>query len=382
MIPSAEPLSIAVIDDGAPRKDWFRVPYEVYAGDPAWIPPLLFQERQRISPRHNPFFTFGEAAFFVAYRDRRPIGRISAQVNRRYQQHYNSATGHFGFFDCIDDAEAAGALVDAAAAWLEVRGADRMEGPYSLSANEECGLLVDGFDSPAAILMNHARPYMGGLLARAGLVKVIDTLAFRMSPRSVGAEIGQLAAYARSASGLAIRKIDTSRFEDEVRLIMDIFNDAWSENWGFVPFSEAEITALIKELKPFYRASYGRIVTVDGEPAALMLAMPDINSLSREFGGRLLPFNWLKLAFRLWRESFGSIRIPLMGIRKKHRNPLIAIGILALLVSDFLDEMNNYDIDWIEFSWVLETNRPMISLATKAAGAPVKRYRIYGKSLG
>lgn len=374
-------LSIATVDGNARRKDWLRVPHEVYADDPAWVPQLLFQEKQRISPRHSPFFSFGDAAFFIAYRDLRPVGRISAQINRRYQQHYHSAAGHFGFFDCLEDAEAAGALVDAAANWLKSRGADRMEGPYSLSANEESGLLVEGFDTPAALLMNHARPYMGGLLERAGLAKVVDTLAYRMSPQSVGVEIGQLAEYARASSRLEIRKIDTSRFDDEIRVIMDIFNDAWSDNWGFVPFSEAEITALIKELKPFYRADYGRIVNVDGEPAALMLAMPDINSLIADFGGRLVPFNWLTLAFRLWRQTFRSIRIPLMGIRKKHRNPLTAVGILALLVSDFLEEMKNYNVDWIEFSWILETNRPMKSLAMKAAGAPTKRYRIYGKSL-
>jgi hypothetical protein len=381
MTATAGRLSIAAVDDGAPRRDWLRVPYEVYAGDPAWVPQLLFMEKQRISPRHNPFFTFGDASLFVAYRDGRPVGRISAQINRRYQEHCKSRTGHFGFFDCTDDADAAGALVEASASWLRARGADRIEGPFSFSANQECGLLVEGFDTPAAMLMNHSRPHMGALLERAGLTKVIDTFAFRMAPDYEWTGLDELADYARDSQGIAIRKLDTSRFEEEVRLVMDIFNDAWSDNWGFVPFSEVEINALIKELKPFFRAAYGRIVSIKDEPIALIMAMPDINGMIKEFGGHLLPFNWLKLIHGLWRETFRSVRIPLMGVRKKHRNPMMAGGIMALLASDILNERKNYDLDWIELSWVLETNRPVLSIASKGAGPPAKRYRIYGKAL-
>jgi hypothetical protein len=381
MTASTGRLSIATVDDGAPRKDWFRVPFEVYADDPAWVPQLLFMEKQRISPRHNPFFAFGEASLFVAYRDGRPVGRISAQINRRYQEYCKSRTGHFGFFDCINDADAAGALVDAAMTWLKARGADRIEGPYSLSANQECGLLVEGFDTPPAMLMNHARSHMGGLLEQAGLTKVIDTFAFRMAPDHDWTQLDRLADSVREAHSVDIRKLDASRFEEEVRLVMDIFNDAWSENWGFVPFSEEEIKALIKELKPFFRPAYGRIASIRGEPVGLIMGMPDINGLIKDFGGRLLPLNGLKLIYGLWRETFHGFRIPLMGVRQKYRNPMMAGGIIAAMVSDILKERVNYDFEWIELSWVLETNRPMMSIATKAAGAPAKRYRIYGKAL-
>jgi hypothetical protein len=374
-------LSIRRVNGRNRRSDWLKVPYIVFDGDPTWIPPLLFQEKNRISPRHNPFFSFGDAAFFVAYRGNRPIGRICAQINRLFQKHHGNTTGHFGFFDCCDDAEAAAMLIETAAAWLRSHGSDRMEGPYALSVNEECGLLVEGFDSPAAMLMNQSRPFTGVLLEQAGFQKVMDTFAYRLSPSNVPAKVHMLANHALNDSRLCVRQLDVTKFDEEVRTVIGIFNDAWGENWGFVPFTEAEIVALTKELKPFYRNNYGRIVHFDGQPVAMMLAIPDINELTRSFGGRLLPLNWAKLAMGLWRETFRTARIPLMGIRKAHQKSLNAAAILALLVSDFLKELEAYNLEWVEFSWVLESNKAMNAIGRMAAGEPVKRYRLYTKPL-
>jgi hypothetical protein len=382
MTQASGPLAVELVDCRKRRRDWLRVPYVVFDGDPAWVPPLLMQEKQRISPRHNPFFTFGEAAFFIVYRSGQPVGRISAQVNRRYQQHYGCKTGHFGFFDCCDDVEASDALVAAASDWLKSRGCDRVEGPFSLSVNEETGLLVEGFNTPAALLMNHARPYMGPLLEQVGLSKVMDTFAYRMTPRNVPPEFLQFNKFASKATGATLHKRFDASFDEVFRIIIDIYNDAWRDNWGFVPYCEAEIAALIKQIKPFLREELGRLVTVDGQVVAMIVAMPDINGIIKDFGGRLLPFNWIHLVRQLQTRRFRSVRVPLMGIRKSHRNvPIVAAGITALLVGGIFEEAAFLDLDFIELSWVLETNKPMNALGRIAAGAPAKRYRIYGKPL-
>ena len=378
----AEPaVTISEVRSRRERADWLKLPYAVHAGDPAWIPPLLLQEKLRLSARVNPFFAFGRARYFLAYRGGDVIGRISAQINDRYCEQYGRIVGHFGFFVCMDDPEAARALVDAAARWFRSQGAVEMAGPYSFSINEESGLLIDGFDTPAAFLMNHARPYFGALLESAGLSKDMDTLAYRMSPKQIPTQIQRLADQGRRIEGLTIRKLDKSRFAEDIRLILDIFNDAWRDNWGFVPFADAEATAMARELKPFLAGEFGRIVSLEGQPIAMILIIPDLNDIERDFDGRLLPFNWAKLVYRLWRRKARSARILMLGVRKQYQSTMSAGGVLALMISELIQDSRGYDFDWVEFSWVLETNKSMNALARMAAGAPVKRYRLYRKAL-
>jgi hypothetical protein len=373
-------IRIEAVRDPATRAAWLEVPYRVFKDDPAWIAPLRLVEARRFAPTH-PFFAFGEASLFVAYRGAEPVGRISAQINRRHLEAHKDATGNFGFFDCIDDPAVGQALVDAAAGWLTGRGMRRMVGPLNFSTNEESGLLVEGFDIPPAILMTHARPWFGTLLERAGLRKEIDLYAYRMSPKAAPDNILRLAAKAQASSRLTIRTVDTRRLKAEIELVVDIFNDAWSENWGFVPFHPVEIDAMVGEIKPFFRPGYGRFVCIDGKPAAVMLALPDINGLAAKFNGRLLPLNWMQLLVRMLREDVRGARIPLMGIRREHQHSPLAAGVLALLVRDFMAEARTKKLDWVEFSWVLETNKAMNALGRMAAGDPVKTFRIYAMPL-
>jgi hypothetical protein len=373
-------LRIEVVRDAATRAAWLEVPYRVFKDDPAWIAPLRIIEAQRFEPKH-PFFSFGEACFFVAFRGREPIGRISAQINRRHLELYKDETGHFGFFDCFDDQAAAQALVDAAAAWLGERGMKRMVGPLNFSTNEESGLLVEGFDTPPAILMTHARRWFGPLLERAGLCKVMDLYAYRMKPDAPSDRMKRLAAKARDNPRIQVRQVDTRRLQQEIELLVEIFNDAWSQNWGFVPFAPQEIDAMVKEIRPFFRSNFGRFVLIDGRPAAVMLALPDINGVAADFNGRLLPFNWVKLVASLGAENFRSARIPLLGIRQEHQRTRLASSVLALLVHEFLEEGKGWKLDWYEFSWVLENNRAMNALGHLTAGPPVKTYRVYEKAL-
>lgn len=361
--------------------DWPDVPQAVYTNDPNWVAPLRLSEQERISPKHNPFFKFGEAAFFIAYKDGTPVGRISAQVNRLHLKEHDDATGHFGFFECIDDAQVARQLVAAAENWLSQRGLKRMLGPMSLTINQEVGLLVDGFESPPAFMMPHATPAMGRHLESAGLRKAMDVLCYRMSPKNTPPVFERLAGLITESDQIRIRELDKSRFKEEVRLTLDIFNDGWSDNWGFVPFQEAEVEYLAKEMRPIIRGKFGRIVEISGKPAAMMIVLPDLNHIIAPFGGRLLPFNWMKLASAIYNDMWKTARILLLGIRKQYRHTQLAPAILSLLASDFMALGRSYNLDWVEFSWILETNRPMISLAEAAAGPPCKRYRVYEKDI-
>lgn len=376
---NTSPVTVRPLEGRRDRRAWVALPQAVHADDPAWIAPLDLMESMRIKPGGNPFFQTGEAELFLARRGDEVVGRISAQIDRRIEERRGRIVGQFGFFCCREDPQAAHALVDAAAEWCRARGAVALEGPFSFSINEECGLLVEGFSTPPAMLMNHARPWFGALLEGAGLTKAIDTFAYRLPLAGADDRLNRLTALAGpvTGSGLRIRPIDVSRFEAEIRVVIDVFNDAWSDNWGFLPFSEAEIAALVRELRPFYRPGYGRIAELDGEPIAIMLAIPDLVGITADFGGRLLPFHWARLARTLWRDQARSFRIPLLGIRKRHRTNLIGARILPLLIADFLAEAARRDIDWVEFSWVLESNRAMNALAQLVAGEPIKRYRIY-----
>jgi len=376
-------MSIAIkqIDHKQGVRDWLSVPVTVFAGDPAFVRQLDFMEKQRLDPGHAPFFQFGEAAFFVAYRDDKPVGRISAQINRRHLEQHKDQTGHFGFFDCIDDQAAADALVETAAAWLKARGMTRMVGPYSFSLNDECGCLVEGFDTPPAILMPHARPFTGKLLEQSGMAKEMDLFAYRGGP-TVPSNLTKLAARARGMRDITLREFDIRRYAQEIELLVEIFNDAWSGNWGFVPFARAEIDALAKELKPFFRNEYGRFMLVDGKPAGVIVALPDLNGIIKPFHGSLLPFNWAKLIWSLKRETWRSARIPLMGLRRQYHASATAGGLLALMIQSMSEQGKaRYRLDWIEYSWILEINKPMVALAELMAGPPVKTYRVYGKAI-
>ena len=370
-------LTIRRIGEGARVADWIAVPAAVHRDDPHFVRQLDLKERMRIARPFNPFFQFGEAAFFVAYRDRRPVGRISAQINRLHRETHDPQSGHFGFFDCENDVEAARALFDAARGWLAARDATSIAGPFSLSINEESGLLVEGFDEPPAMLMNHAMPFTGGLVEAAGLAREIDTYAFRFRGDRAYPALDRLAAAVERSGAYTIRPIRVDRFAEEVRRVIDVFNDAWSGNWGFVPYTDGEIQAMIRELKPFYRPEYGRFVEHEGRPIAVLLAIPDVNRIIAPFHGRLLPFNWWRLLRGLKSGNAGAGRIPLMGIRREHHGSIQAAGVLAWLAREILAEARNHRLDWVELSWILETNRPMLALARQVAGDPVKRYRYY-----
>ena len=374
-------IEVRNVGNGATASDWIAVPKAVMRGDPSWICPLDLVEKERISPDHNPFFKFGEARFFIAYIDGRPVGRISAQFNRLYVETRGKPAAQFGFFDCVDDQRVAQALLDHAEAWLAGRGAASMEGPFNLTINQDAGLLVSGFEHKPAIMTSQARPWSGALLERCGLVKCMDLYAYRFNPAHAPQHFQRLAKFAESGSRIKVRNLNMSRYGEETALIFDIFNDAWSENWGFVPIKVDEAKAVARDLRPLMRSKFGFIAEIDDRPAAMLIVLPNLNEILTKFEGRLLPFNWAKLALAIWRDGWRTARVPLLGIRKEFQGTPLATGALSMLMSEVLKLSAQYNMEWTEISWILETNRPMRQLAEIAAGKPVRVHRIYCKDI-
>lgn len=382
MIATRPQLQVRQLDIPREASGWLAVPCAVYAGDPNFVPQLNLLEKQRIDPRKAPFFTFGEAAFFVAYRGTTPVGRITAQVNRRHLEFHNDNTGHFGFLDCANDPEAVRSLLKSGEEWLKQRRLSRVMGPFNFSINEECGCLVAGFESPPAMLMPHGAPYVSSLVEENGYSKVIDLFAYRTKPDRLPARIAQLAERAARFGEVRLRQFDMRRYRAEIDLLVEIYNDAWSDSWGFVPFSTAEIDSLAHELKPFFRNEYGRFLMIEGKEVGFAVGLPDLNGIIARFQGRLFPFNWVRLIWTLKRETWRTGRIPFLGVRRAWRTTPRGSALVVLLVKDLVEQASTrYDMDWAEYSWVRETDSRMVSLGEAIAGPPVKTYRIYAKPI-
>ena len=382
MASQPQDITIRKIDGQAGLDDFLKVPHLVFDGDPHWIAPLDFERREHISATKNPYFEHADAQLFVAYRDGRPVGRISAQHDRLRSERYSDQTGQFGFLDAIDDAQVFQALVDAAGEWLQARDLARMQGPFSFSINEETGLLVDGFGTPPRVMMGHARPYYAEHLETCSFAKVKDVYAYdydarKPLPRAMQAMVSKIAA----SGDLAIRPISKKHLARDLAIIIGIFNDAWSDNWGFVPMTQGEIKALGNNLKMLVSEGYIAIADWRGEPAAMAVSLPDINHWVRDLGGRLLPMGWAKLAWRMFARPPVAVRMPLMGVRKEHQASPIGAA-LALSVIDAVRQFHlSKGTHRAELSWILEDNVAMRRMIEALGAEPYKTYRVYEREI-
>jgi hypothetical protein len=352
----------------------------IFRGDPNYVRPLDLDLKRRLSKK-NPFFEHAEGTLFTAHRNGWCVGRASAQIDREHQARYKDDCGFFGFFDTIDDEEVARALMDAATSWLRSRGMKRMRGPLSFSINDEVGCLVDGFDTPPMALMGHHRRYQGGLIEKCGLSKVKDTFAWRYV-------VGDLPTRAKKAHDeiealpeVKSRHFDMKNFDSELRVAMDIFNDAWSENWGFVPYTDAELTKLADDLRLLAIPELTYITEVEGKPAAVAVAIPNLNEMIKDLDGKLLPLGLGKLLWRLKVVGPSTARLGVLGIRKQYRHVRKYAGLSTYLYSKLNRTGRDLGIQWGELSWTLEDNGP-VNLGIKFMGGKVyKTYRIYEREL-
>ena len=372
-------LRVVPVDAPSSLRRFLLVPWSIYADDPAWVPPLLAERRRHLSPR-NPYFGHARFRSWIAYRGKAPVGRISAQVDRLHLERYRDDTGFFGMIEAEDDAGTFRALLETAEGWLRSQGMRRVLGPFSLSINDECGLLVDGFEIPPYIMMGHARRYYGPRIEEQGYSGEKDLLAYHVTADLYSARAMPFLV-SKTAGGVHVRSMRRSRFDEELRIIREIYEDAWSGNWGFIPFTTEEFEDLGRNLKFLVNEEFVSIAEVDGVPAAMMILFPNINELVRDLNGRLLPFGWLKLLWRLKVRGPRSGRIPLMGVRRRYQGTMLGAALAYLVIEGVRPFAVKRGVRDVEMSWILEDNMGVRNIIESLGGTVCKRYRIYRKEL-
>lgn len=375
-------LIIRPVSSKQDRNAFVDFVWTVYRDDPAWVPPLKAEVHALLDPTKNPWFGHGRAVLFLATRGGQIVGRISAQVDDLVQVHMEPGLGQWGLFEALDG-EAAAALIAQAEQWLRAQGMTKALGPISISIWDEPGLLIDGFDQPPMVMMGHHRPAYRGWIEATGYAKAKDLYTYELDIRiDMVPVIDRLIKAGERNPRIRIREVDKSKFDSEAAIILNLLNDAWSDNWGFVPLTEAEIAYAGKKLKPIIYEDLVRIAEVDGEPAAFMITIPDVNEMIADLNGRLFPFGWAKLLWRLRRPRTRRVRVPLMGVASKFQGTRLA-GQLAFMLIEFTRRVcvEKYGVHYGEFGWVLEDNQGMMSIA-QLPGADINHtYRIFQKTL-
>ena len=375
-----------IVEEHAPGKDpgdFIRAGHEVFRGDPAWIPPLDLEIRERLHPRKNPFFKRADVTLFTARENGRIVGRCSAQIDREHLRLWKDDTGFFGFFDTVDDPEVGTALIDAAASWLRARGMQRMRGPFSLYVNEEVGVLVDGFEHPPVVMMAHSRPYQARICEAAGLEKELDLYAWKYDkdlpfpPRVLRAweDIKKL-------PEVTLRSVDPGNMHRELQAVMEIYNDAWAGKWAMVPALPDEVEKVAKDLKLILDPDLAFIAEIRGEPMGMCIMLPNVNEAIRDLRGRLFPTGLLKLLWRTKVKHPRSTRLMMLGIRGEARTNVKRYGGLsAAMYVEVAKRGVAKGYQWGELSWTREDDKP-INLGIRSMGAKLyKTYRVFQKSI-
>lgn len=367
---------------GKDLDDFIQVAFEVYRDDPAWVPPLQMEIRDRLTPKKNPFFEHAEVTLFTAWKGGKAVGRISAQIDHEHLGIHRDNAGFFGFFDTVEDQEVASALVDAAAEWLAERGTTTMRGPFSLSINEETGMLVEGFDTPPTIMSPHHRRHQEVLAEGAGLGKVKDCYGWKYLVLPAPARAQKALDAMNSLPEVRFRSVSPRNLKAEVHDILAVFNDAWQHNWGFVPATDSEAKKMAADLQLILDKQLSFFAEIDGRPVGICICLPNLNEVIRDFDGKLTPLNVAKLIWRLKIRRPKSARLMLLGVRtelrSKRRYAPLATAIIAELVRRGLEQ----GYEWAELGWTLEDNR-LINAAIRSMGATIyKRYRLFEKPIG
>jgi GNAT superfamily N-acetyltransferase len=363
------------------RRQFIELPYRLHLANTNWVPPLRVAQRNVLNTKTHPFYKTSDAELFLAKRGGHVVGRVMAILNRAHNEFHNESAGFFGFFEAENDTEVAGALFEAASDWLRARGATVMRGPTNPSTNYEVGLLVEGFDRLPAVMMTYNPPYYVRLIEQCGLQKGMDLYAYEIDEESfvVSEKVTRVAERLKNKAGISVRTVDLKNFNREVDIVRNIYNNAWVDNWGFVPFTDEEFDHIARDLKQIAdpRILYIAEQEVDGQPRpiAFMLALPDINRALKKISGRLFPFGLFKL---LWHSrKISHIRVIIMGVVREHQN----LGIAALFYDQIYRQGPGFGYHSAEMSWILETNKPMNRSLELVGARRAKTYRIYEKPL-
>jgi hypothetical protein len=382
-------LQVTPVNGKSALADFVDLPFRLYAEDPNWVPPLKDEVYGLLSPAKNPWFEHAEAQLFLGRRAGKVVGRISAHIDhlalqQPAEQGMGPGTGFWGFYEA-ESAQIGNALLAEAEKWLRAKGMTKMLGPVSFAMWDEPGLLIEGFDRPPTVMMGFNTAAYQGWIEAAGHAKAEDLYTYGLPIADGFPELpNRLVAMGEKGGKIHIRRVNKSKFDAEAALILSILNDAWSDNWGFVPFTPAEVAYAGKKLKPIVFEDLIRIAEIDGEPVAFMMTIPDLNEQLIKYGGSLWPFNWAKL---LWWLNVGmpqvaTMRVPLMGVVKKLQGTRTASQ-LAFMLIEYIrrDAVGKFGATRGDFGWVLSSNGPMVSVGEAVGGKVNKVYRVYQKSL-
>jgi hypothetical protein len=378
-MPSAD-LEIIPVTRRRQLKKFILFPHQIYHNDPHWIAPLYIERKQTLDPKKNPFYQHAQVQLFLAIKNGAVVGRISAQIDEDYIKYHGKHVGHFGFFECENNLTTAKALFHAAENFLKTQKAELISGPFNFSINGESGLLVEGFEQPLTLMMPYNPPYYAELISQNGYQKSKDLYAWNYLAGDIPETPMQLAAELAKHPDLVVRPIRLKNLESDLEKIMDIFNSAWAKNWGFTPIRNYEVKQMAKDLKLFIDPSIALIAEVKGEPAAMCLTLPNFYEYIRGFNGKLFPFNFLKLLWRIKKRKCDNARLLLLGIKKEFRQP--PFNMLSMLLYTQIHsrgKKNGYNRG--ELSWTLEDNHSINQGIELMGGKRYKTYRVYEKAL-
>jgi hypothetical protein len=379
-------IEIVLVTDKALLQRFIRVPFAVHKDDKAWTAPLLMEREEAFSPKTNPFMRRAEVRFWLARREGRDVGRISAQIDPLGQQvaaqrGEERQVGQFGCLSAEDDPEVFTALLRTAEDFLRSRGVAHVQGPFTLCINEETGLLVDGFDTPPMLLMGHDPVYAAAQLEALGYRKEKDVLAYLLDTAAPLSSSSRRMLERPLPASIKLRRLNFKDYANEIRRMVDIYNDAWSGNWGFVPLTEPEVEAMAKQMKMLLDDRLVWFAEADGQAVAFIVTLPNLNEAVRDLNGKLFPFGWAKLLWRLKRRQVRTARVPLMGVRRSLAGTLIGSAVPLQLIGSCLASSAVFGFRSIELSWILEDNLPMRHILERLGARVYKTYRVFGKTL-
>lgn len=367
-------MEIREVKTGRELKKFIDFPYSLYAKDPLYVPLLKREVKEQLTEK-NPFFKHAEVKYFVAEKKGVLLGRIASIINLRHRDFHDEEVGFFGFFESINDPDVSGRLLDTVMHELKLKGMKSMRGPMNFSTNDECGFLIEGFDSPPMLMTPYNPPYYSDLMEKCGMEKIKDLYAYIHDVRETPPEKVLRVAAIAERRGIRVRSIDKKRFHEEMLIFKEVYNSAWEKNWGFIPLADDELYYLGERLKQIAVPELTLIAEDQGKPVGFMGLVPDFNSVLSHMHGRLTPFSIVKALY--YSRKITGLRLLLLGIKREYRNK----GVDALLIREGFKGIKKGGYKRVEFSWILEDNIPIQRIIEMADGRLYKKYRIYEKSL-
>lgn len=373
-------MEIIPVKTGRDLIKFIKFPFKLYKNDPYWVAPLLIEQKKFLNPQKNPYFEHSEVQLFLAYKDNKLAGRISAQTNVQHNKTHNDKVGFFGFFESINDQEVTDRLIDTAVEWLKAKGCDTIRGPMSFSVNDECALLIGPFDSSPMVMMPYNPHYYKTLLEKTGLKKIMDIYAYYIPVKKPPERLVKLAEKIEKRGKFTVRSLKTKnkkKLKNDIAMIFNIYEKAWKNNWGYVPMSAKEFDLLVDSIMPIIRPEFVFIAEADGKAVGFSVTLPDYNYILKKIKGRLFPFGWLK--YIIYKNKIPGLRVPIMGVLEKYKNRGIDVVFYYRSFKTAFEHKNPYRD--AEFSWVLETNKIMNRISKSLTAEIYKTYRIFDKKI-